>query len=299
MSRLNRSFSMVLAVNVTVASATTADQIAGGTTNGYFAEYTVLGPQPGCDAAGMTAYQLDFAASDVPFAVEHMLTGQVRAPRVENTTTVPETTASDGTGPVVLEAVVEPEEARCFITERKGAERIQVEIACSGDRQISDPFALLEADDITLAVSGQAMVCVSLTGSAVLGGSWTAELDSGLEQVAHEGTSFASSLPSCDDVDHVRPYAKFNHIMRGIVGNPTEWGGYRIRADEPTAAGFHLSLDNVPLPNEGSIASRFKVRASAYFFPTFAGDADCPNDICRVPTSGRWWGPRPHRLNCE
>ncbi|WP_341366220.1 hypothetical protein [Yoonia sp. BS5-3] len=298
MHRLNSRFPTVLAASLMMANATTADQIADGTRHAYFAQYTVLGPQPGCEAAGMTAYQLDFAASDVPFAVEHRPTGQVQSYRQEDKNRVPQTAPNGTAQPIVEAIVVEPEE-RCFITERRGGEHFQQEIACSGDRQIVDPFALLEAQDLALSLSGQAMVCVSLTGSAVMGGSWTANLDSGFEQVSHSGASFASNLRSCDEEQDAQPSVRFNHVMRGILGNPTEWGGYRIREDEPTAAGFHLALDNVPLPTESSIASRFKVRANAYFFPTFEGDADCPGGICRVPTSEPWLRPRPHRLICD
>jgi len=294
--------SLAAAIAVCPAVAT-AQTIAEGAVNAYFAPATVVTDHPQCSGPGEVAYQLEFEGSDLSFSVEHAFSGAMKTVLGRDNTPAKEVADPGEPSPVVEIApiVVEEEERpRCFITQRRGVESMRVEIECNGALDPIDPFARLATSDLSLAVSAQASVCVSLAGFRVLEGAWTAELDAGLESASYSGAAFAPTLPDCDapaQTEH--PQVQLNYVMPGIVGNPNEWRGPRLRQEEKPAAAFWLRFEDVPIPKASGGISTFAVTANTYFFPTFDGTADCPDGICRPPTRRWHWLPRPRGIICD
>ncbi|MDX8349746.1 hypothetical protein SLH49_17310 [Cognatiyoonia sp. IB215446] len=259
-----------------VPAAISADQIAEEAINAYFANYRVLDDHPGCNGIGQTPYEIFFEASDVRFSVVHHPTGQSLQPMRHS----------------VVSGAVEPiivERPRCYRTERRGTEPIQIEVACAGDQPSEDPFARLSVENASLSISARVEACLSFSQFDLLDGSWDAQLQNGLQTTSSQGSFLMRPETTCSQsVPAQRPFATLDYAMSGIWANPGDYSRWRRANNYNEAAApslFRLVLKGLPLSSANDMAA-FAIDAATYFFVINEGGAGCPDGICELPRLG-------------
>ncbi|WP_373634888.1 hypothetical protein [Yoonia sp. SS1-5] len=76
---------------------------------------------------------------------------------------------------------------QCYITTRRGLERITTEVACGADESPNSLNRLVRDAEIRLDVAATASICQSLTGIGILDSVWTATLAIGGQTAVFEG----------------------------------------------------------------------------------------------------------------
>lgn len=259
---------------ICLAAGASADQISEGTINAYFTNYSVLDDHPRCNGFGETAYEVLFEANDVRFGVVHQPTGesvQSKTLRVQ---------IRDG------EPILE-ERPRCYRTERRGTEVMQLEISCSGERTSEDPFSRLALQNTSLSFSARVEVCFSFARFELLDGAWDAQFQTGLQNSQHQGTFLTRPEAICDQpVPAQLPFATLDYALSGAWAHPgdyEQWWRVRDYSEASAPSVFRLVLRGLPLPSDEDISSPFAVDAAAFFFLTDEDGSNCPGGVCELP----------------
>lgn len=264
--RLSRRYLTALMISGGVAgTAVVADEIAADAVNASFLNFTLLNSHPDCDLHGGAAYQVSFTADDLEFFL----------------------TTSDAHNVTVVSKDQLSAPELCYFRERRGVDVVSIPVACDGDRRPVDPFAMLSAGDVSLSISADATLCLSLEGFEVLDGTWTAHMQSGSQRETHEGNFLIPAQESCEEPVRVTgAYATLHFAVSGMWGHPGERTGWGVfdNYERPRAASvLQFALSGLPFRSPNSEGAGFSAGTRAFFFPMFEGEARCPDGVCHVP----------------
>ena len=178
-----------------------ADSISSDIPNGQFAPLTILEDHPQCNGAGQTAFNVEFETGNLSY-------------RAQNAQSLREVAVS-------TDGVVAEDDARCFVTQMSGVERIQVEVICSDCTLQRSPFEGRNLSQTTISVSGTFSVCQSPFAYEVMESSWRAQINNPKVQSEVTGTVFQYPVQGCEDaVPALGPKLYLDYVQTTSAGMP-------------------------------------------------------------------------------
>jgi len=256
-----------------IPTAVMADTIASNIPNGYFAPLTVIEDHPQCNGPGQAAFEVSFETADLSYEAQHV----------------------DGrqTASVSADGVVTSDASRCFVTNRRGTERIQVEVNCDDGAKRHSPFETYDTSQNALSVSGSFTACQSPFAFELLDSWWrvqsgglrgTTERTGSVFRIPHQGCQGAGPVSGPQlYLEYVKP------TMNGIAtfrNDRFPHDDLDIVAQAPPTF-FRLFLDRMPIFPDETGAPRAVAQTQVFLFPTDQGVGPCYGGVCRLPRLDR------------
>ncbi|MGJ8586933.1 MAG: hypothetical protein ACSHXW_02160 [Yoonia sp.] len=266
---------VVCAFFIAAPVASDADTISSDIPNAYFAPVSVIEDHPQCDGLGQTALEFTFNTENLSFEV----LGGVRFNQAY---------VDAGGGSTI-------ETEKCFVIQRNGVERIEVPIRCGEGRTSTSPFERVDLEDLSLSMSGKFLACQSPTSFRIMSSDWTVEVSGQTGLQRYEGEFFEFEDAGCENARIVRaPQATLSYNLAGITGPTTSpFSLYRWnrndRVVEAAPTHFMIGLTGIPILERNGTESVLRAKTTATFFPDLAGETDCRDGICRLPSWLQPW----------
>ena len=260
---------LVCAIVLVAPVVTHADTISSDIPNGLFAPLTIIEDHSQCNAPGETAFKVEFETGSVSYRAQHMQSLQEAA--------------------VSANGVVTEDQPRCFVGQRSGTERIQVEVSCDGGGLRRSPFEARNLSQIDIIVSGSFIACQSPFAFEVLESTWRAQSNEpkGKSEVA--GTVFQNPIQGCDNAEPVLgPRMYLDYVQPTMDGIPQGFR-HRFPRDKPNVVSpahptyFRLVLNDMPVLLDESNVPFATVDTQIFLFPTNQGEGSCPAGRCVLP----------------
>ncbi|WP_342071207.1 hypothetical protein [Yoonia algicola] len=255
---------LVCTLIVTASVPTYADTIASNIPNGLFVPLTVIEDHPQCKGAEQTAFRVEFETGDVSYKAQHVQSLREAA--------------------VSADGVVAEDQPRCFVGQRSGTERIQVEVSCNGGELQRSPFDARNLSQTAISVSGTFTACHSPFAFEIVESSWRAQINEPKGQSEVTGTVFQNPIEGCENaVPVLGPRLSLSYVQPTMANN-RRFPHSSLNVVSPAQATyFRLVLNDLPvLLNEGNVPFA-TVDTQIFLFPTDQGEGRCPGGLCTVP----------------
>lgn len=268
-----------------------AQVIPDTTINAAFAPVSIVEDHPACQNAGDTAFRVAMRADGLHFRLGGPnWQGFIDVQPTETSVSSADCSSLERRGADVYEAdcsrtasypsgagLPVKEQKHCYITERKGSERVRRPIPCEVDETKRNLNDLVSVEELQLNVEGEVTICQSLTSFHILEGQWSAVIAFGDETVTYDGQMILPGAANCRAIDPL------GTPRVGISYSPAQAPaglGARYYRQGPTF--LRLWMDRVVVPLAGTEGAPVLLETGAVFFPTVDGQAFCPLDGCAI-----------------